>query len=205
MVVVGIAGGSASGKSSVASELEARLGERVSVIVHDRYYRTPPGTVDPALWNYDHPDALDTALLVEHVQALGRGDPVDVPRYDFAGHRRAEGADPILPAEVLIVEGILVLADERLRSLFDLSIFVDCAADIRLIRRLRRDVVERGRDTDSVLNQYERSVRTMHEAHVQPSKAFADLVLDGTRPLPELADAVMARLAPLMTAQARVG
>lgn len=194
MLVVGIAGGTASGKSTVSAALAATLGDRAAVLFHDRYYRTPPDGVPPAQWNYDHPDALQTDLLVEHLRALRRGQPVAVPRYDFARHRRAEGADTVLPREIVIVEGILVLAAPALRAELDRRIFVDCAADLRLMRRLRRDIAERGRDALGVLMQYEQTVRPMHERFVQPSSRYAECVLDGSRPVAESAAAVLSML-----------
>jgi uridine kinase len=192
VIVLGIAGGSASGKTTVSNALAVGLGDRAAVVYHDRYYRTPPIDVPPSRWNYDHPDALETELLLEHLDALRAGRAARVPRYDFSGHRRSDGADVVHPREIVIVEGILVLADSALRRALDLKVFVDCAADLRLMRRLRRDVAERGRDALGVLDQYEQTVRPMHETFVQPSAVHADLVIDGSRPVAESTRAVLA-------------
>ena len=194
MFVVGIAGGSASGKTTISRALAVHLGELASVIVHDRYYRTPPTDVPPARWNYDHPDALETALLLEHLDALRQGRAVEIPRYDFARHRRGEGRDRVERRPVVIVEGILVLAEPSLRRAMDLTVYVDCAPDLRLMRRLRRDVAERGRDPLGVLDQYEQTVRPMHETFVQPSSVHADLVIDGARPVRETLDRLLGLL-----------
>lgn len=191
MFILGIAGGTASGKTTLSRALDVHLGDRAAVIVHDRYYRTPPAEIPPSRWNYDHPDALETPLLLDHLQALREGRAVALPRYDFANHRRASGSDSIEPRPILIVEGILVLADGRLRRAMDLRVFVECAADLRLMRRLRRDVAERGRDPMGVLDQYEQTVRPMHETFVQPSAVHADLVIDGTRPVRESLDRLL--------------
>jgi uridine kinase len=144
-------------------------------VAHDRYYRDgDAGT------NFDHPDALDTGLLVRHVDALRAGESVALPDYEFATHRRRAERETVHPTPVIVVEGILVLVDEALRARFDLAVYVEAPADIRLIRRIRRDVRERGRTHDDVLRQYLESVRPMHEAWVAPSAAHAQLVLDGT-------------------------
>lgn len=194
MRVLGIAGGTASGKSTLARALAVRLGDRAAHLLHDRYYRTPPDQVSAAAWNYDHPDSLETTLLREHLDRLRRGEIVHVPRYDFSRHARQDGTDAVSPREIVVVDGILVLADEGLRARCDLSVFVDTPADLRLVRRLRRDVAERGRSAMGVLDQYEATVRPMHERYVAPSRACADVVLDGTRPVDELIDAVLDRL-----------
>jgi uridine kinase len=190
VIVLGIAGGSASGKTTVTNALAVGMGDRAAVLYHDRYYRTPPADVPPARWNYDHPDALETDLLLEHLETLRAGRPARVPRYDFSRHRRADGFDVVAPSDLVIVEGILVLADGELRRALDLKVFVDCAADLRLMRRMRRDVAERGRDPLGVLDQYEQTVRPMHETFVQPSSVHADLVLDGARPVADSTRAV---------------
>lgn len=150
-----------------------------SVIHHDAYYRDlahlPPE--ERVRVNFDHPDALETELLVEHLEALRSGEAVDVPTYDFSTHTRARATERVEPAPVVVVDGILVLADARLRALMHLKVYVDTAADVRLLRRLRRDTVERGRTPQSVLEQYEASVRPMHLEFVEPSKRHADLVV----------------------------
>ncbi|HHO51473.1 MAG TPA: uridine kinase [Deltaproteobacteria bacterium] len=173
--VIGIAGGSASGKSTLAQATEERLGARCLRIAHDRYYRSAH---DPET-NFDHPEALDTLALAQDLDRLRSGQPAHLPRYDFSSHQRLPKPELHLPRPILIVEGILVLAVPELHTRLDLKIFVTAPADVRLIRRLRRDVAERGRSMGDVLSQYERSVRPMHERFVAPSEAHADLVLDG--------------------------
>ena len=192
MRVIGIAGGTASGKTTVAEALQRALGDRAVTIVHDRYYRDLPAAYrhDPSTYNFDHPDALDTDRLVHDVDRLRAGAPVDLPRYDFAKHARAPDPDRVDPRPILIVEGILVLGHGALRSRFDLRVFVETPDDLRLMRRIRRDVAERGRTWDDVLVQYERTVRPMHLQHVEPTRAFADLVLDGTAPIDDSVAAI---------------
>lgn len=183
-VVVGIAGGTASGKTTTARALRDRLGHACLWITHDRYYKSmPPEFVDdPTGYNFDHPDALDTHLLVRDLAALRAGTPVRLPGYDFARHQRLDPADwdAVEPRSVIIVEGILVLTDEDLRAQMDHRVYVHAPDDIRLLRRIRRDVTERGRDVAEILHQYERTVRPMHNRFVQPSMGVADLVVDGT-------------------------
>jgi uridine kinase len=187
--VVGIAGGTASGKSTLAKSLSEKYG--ISLIGHDRYYHDVP---DRKTFNFDHPDSLDTALLTQHLSQLKNGLPTELPVYEFATHRRSLKTETVQPAPVLVVEGILVLADPGLRACFDLKIWVETPADIRLIRRLRRDIASRGRSWESVLEQYEATVRPMHEQWVEPSKAHAELMLDGTSPVEELITQVLSRL-----------
>ena len=181
-IVVGIAGGTASGKSTLTQLLAHSLGDRCTLIVHDRYYKTLPeafrGRVSE--YNFDHPDALDTGKLVDDLDLLRSGRPADLPDYDFKGHVRGTVTERVQPREFVVVEGILVLADPRLRERFDVSVYVDTDDDVRLIRRLRRDVESRGRTFEQVLEQYERTVRPMHKAFVEPSQSHAELVLDGT-------------------------
>lgn len=179
-LVVGVAGGSGSGKTTVVDAIVAALGEdRVSVIRHDAYYRdrrdVPPAT--RASLNFDHPDALETALLVEHVGALRTGRPVAVPVYDFARHERLPETRTVVPRPVLLLDGILLLADPALRGLIDIPVYVDTAADLRFIRRLRRDTRERGRTVESVVEQYLDTVRPMHERFVEPSRVHAHVVI----------------------------
>lgn len=173
-LVVGMAGGTASGKTSIAIHAARQLG--AALIQHDRYYFDAP---QPRGHNFDSPEALDTALFAEHLAALRRGEPVDLPVYDFPTHSRSPRVELMEPGEFIIAEGILVLADERLRAEMDFMVYVDAAADLRLARRLRRDIVERGRSVDSVLDQYLLTVRPMHLQYVEPSRQFATLILDG--------------------------
>lgn len=179
-VVLGVAGGSGSGKTTVVDQIVRAVGPaRVAVLRHDRYYRElghlPPP--ERAAFNFDHPDAFDDDLFVEHVHALVRGLAVPMPRYDYAAFTRVEGVDEVEPRPVVLVEGILLFASARLRDLLDVKVFVDADADLRLLRRLRRDVRERDRTVESVLEQYERTVRPMHLEFVAPSKRWADVIV----------------------------
>ena len=178
--MIGIAGGSGSGKSTVADALASALPTNtVATLRHDSYYRDRPD-LSPEQRNrvnYDHPEALETDLLVEHLQHLKAGNPVEVPVYDFKTHRRLETRDRLEPAPVIIVEGILVFVDEHLRRELDIKIFVDTEADIRAIRRIRRDMRKRGRDFEAVRKQYYETVRPMHVQFVEPSKRTADLII----------------------------
>jgi len=179
-IVVGVAGGSGSGKTTVVRRLVAQLGTSgAGVLEHDRYYRDHSHLPADrrATLNYDHPDALDTDLLVEHVRGLREGRAAEVPIYDFAHHTRAATVEVVLPRPTIIVEGILVLAHDTLRSLMDIKVYVDTDPSTRLERRLRRDVEERGRNEASVLAQYASTVRPMHDAFVEPSRAHADVVI----------------------------
>lgn len=182
--IVGIAGGSASGKSAVADGIAAGLGD-VSVlrVAHDRYYLPVPEGVDPAEHNYDEPMALGTSALAEHLDGLRAGRTVELPRYDFTRHQRATGVDAVMPADVILVEGLFVLTAPELQHLLDLRLYLDVPDDVRLARRVMRDVAERGRDTVGVVQQYLDTVRPMHEVHVAPARRVADWVLDGTAPL----------------------
>lgn len=200
-IVLAIAGGTASGKTTLAEAVVCALGSRAVRITHDRYYHTldralasHPDRVK--LHNYDHPDSLETARLVGDLALLRSGCPVRVPDYDFASSARLseDRWTTFVPAPVVVVEGILILADPSLRALFDIIVFVDTPDDIRLARRMRRDIVERGQRADDVVEQYLATVRPMHEQFVAPSKAHAHLVLDGTAPIEGLLRAVLDRL-----------
>lgn len=179
-LIVGIAGGTGSGKTTVAHKLAAAMpaGRCVS-IEHDAYYfdqgHLPPD--ERANVNYDHPASLESSLLAEHLRQLRAGRPVDVPLYDFATHKRRAETRHVEPAPVVIVEGILVFVEAALRDLMDIKIFVDTDADIRLMRRIRRDLEHRGRSFESVRHQYYATVRPMHIEHVEPSKRWADLIV----------------------------
>jgi uridine kinase len=183
-IVVVVAGGSASGKSTVCAALAAQPGVRI--IAHDRYYKD---AADPATHNFDEPDALETSLLVAHLAALRAGEAVDAPVYSFPLHARTAETERLLPAPILLVEGILSLASPALVAAADLRIFVDCPADVRLARRVLRDVAERGRGAAQVVHRYLHTVRPMHARWVEPSRATADLVLDGEAPPAVLAAA----------------
>ncbi len=179
-ILLGVAGGSGSGKTTVVEEIIRGLHPfPVSVIHHDSYYRDLADRpfeerVDV---NFDHPDALETELLVEHLTRLRNGEGVDVPVYDFATHTRTQRVQRVEATGVIVVDGILVLAETRLRDLLDIKVFVDTDADIRFIRRLRRDMRERGRSLESVVEQYKTTVRPMHQAFVEGSRAFADIII----------------------------
>jgi uridine kinase len=177
--LIGIAGGSNSGKTTIVERLVGMMGgEHVSLIQLDSYYlpSDEPLEVRAAI-NYDHPDAFDWELLNDHLAALSAGASVDVPIYDFADYNRTDRCRVVSPSKVVVVEGILVLWEPRLRERFDLKVFVDTPADLRLIRRLRRDVAERGRTTESILEQYLATVRPSHELFIEPSKRFADVIV----------------------------
>jgi uridine kinase len=179
-VVIGVAGGSGSGKTTVVRRIVESVGdEKVVVLEHDRYYhdRSHLRLEERAALNYDHPDALDTELMVEHVKALRAGQEVDIPTYDFARYARRTATEHVQPRDAIIVEGILIYTDAALRDLMDVKIFVDTDADTRFIRRLRRDVAERGRTMDSVIEQYLATVKPMHLEFVEPSKRYADVIL----------------------------
>ena len=179
-ILIGIAGGSGSGKSSVAEALIRELGsDRVVILRQDSYYRNIDAVRRPGepIPNFDHPDALDLELLHEHCTELLESRPIQQPVYDFSVHTRTGSTSIAGPHHVIILEGTLVLYDEMVRALMDIKIFVDADADIRLLRRLRRDVAERGRTTESVITQYELTVRPMHMTFVEPSKRHADLII----------------------------
>jgi uridine kinase len=181
VLIVGIAGGSGSGKSTLTRGLQDRMDGQVAIIQHDAYYRHSPelSFEDRAAVNYDHPASLDTDLLVGHLNDLRAGRAVEKPTYDFSRHLRSDEVVVIEPSPVVVVEGILVLAQPELRSELDLKVFVDTAADIRLARRIERDIDERGRTVDSIISQYFATVRPMHLQYVEPSKSHADIVVGG--------------------------
>lgn len=179
-VVIGIAGGSGSGKTTVVRRLMTSLGDdKVSVLEHDRYYRDRSDLrlEERASLNYDHPDSLETDLLVSHVQRLREGADVEAPQYDFARHNRLEATHSVPARSAIIVEGILIFADAPLRALMDVKVFVDADDDTRFIRRLQRDITERGRTVQSVIDQYLGTVKPMHLEFVEPSKRYADIIV----------------------------
>ena len=178
--LIGIAGGTGSGKTTVANAIVKRVGEeRIAILSHDSYYRDfvdlPKDILDRQ--NFDHPDSLESELLVRHLKALKQGMVVETPIYDFKVHRRAAETRRVEPRKVILVDGILIYAEPELRKLFDVKIYVDTDADIRFIRRLKRDIAERGRTVESVVAQYESTVRPMHMEFVEPSKRYADLIV----------------------------
>ncbi len=179
-VVIGVAGGSGSGKTTVVRRIVENLGDdQVTVLDHDRYYRDRNDLrlEERAALNYDHPDSLETDLMVRHVEDLRAGRPIDAPVYDFTRHARRSATERIVPSQVIIVEGILIFADAALRSLLDVKVFVDTDDDIRFIRRLSRDVAERGRTMASVIDQYQTTVKPMHLEFVEPAKRYADVII----------------------------
>lgn len=179
-LVIGIAGGSGSGKTTVAQEILNRVGpDRIAFLQHDSYYKDLTGLppTQRAEVNFDHPNSLDTELLIEHVISLRDGKAVEVPIYNFSTHSRTDRTFTVAPHRVVLVEGILIFVEASLRALFDIKIFVDTDADIRFIRRLERDLKERGRTTDSVIKQYQSTVRPMHLEFVEPSKRYADVII----------------------------
>lgn len=179
-LIIGIAGGTGSGKTTIAARLAAAIPpERCVVIEHDAYYRDLSGMSagEREKVNFDHPSALDSALLAEHLRRLRAGEPVEVPIYDFVTHTRRAETRAVAPAPVILVEGILVFVEAAVREQLDIKIFVDTDADIRLMRRIRRDLEQRGRTFQSVRDQYYATVRPMHLEYVEPSKRWADLIL----------------------------
>jgi uridine kinase len=179
-IVIGVAGGTGSGKTTVAREILERVGAKhIAYIPHDAYYRdhSHMPLEERAQVNYDHPDSLETELLVEHLRKLRAGRAVDVPVYDFTTHSRTRQTRRVGPAPVVLVEGILVFVERELRELFDVKLYIDTAADVRFIRRLRRDIEERGRSAESVCDQYLATVRPMHLEFVEPSKRYADVII----------------------------
>jgi uridine kinase len=179
-VVIGVAGGSGSGKTTVVSKIAESLGSDQAVVLeHDRYYRdhNELRLEERAALNYDHPDALETDLMVRHVRELTAGLPVELPSYDFSRHARRQATKRVQPRRAIIVEGILIFTDAALRDLMDIKVFVDTDDDTRFIRRLQRDVAERGRTMQSVIDQYLSTVKPMHLEFVEPSKRYADIII----------------------------
>ena len=180
-MLIGIAGGTGSGKSTFAEGLRVLFPDEVTIIEYDNYYK-PQDHIsfeERLKTNYDCPDALDTDLLVMQLESLVRGEAIEIPLYDFCVHTRKNETRKIEPRPIIIVDGILTFHDERLRSMFDLKIFADADADERILRRLRRDVNERGRDIDGVIRQYVDTVKIMHGIYVEPTKKYADIVVNG--------------------------
>ena len=179
ILVIGIAGGTGSGKTTLMKNIVERFGDVVTVISHDNYYKRHDELTyeERCLINYDEPAAFETELMVEHLAALRRGETIQCPVYDFTVHNRSNDFLTIVPKRVIIVEGILIFADEALRELMDIRIFVDTDADVRLCRRIKRDVNKRGRTLESVLTQYQTTGKPMHEKYVEPSKRFANIVV----------------------------
>ncbi len=180
-LVIGIAGGTGSGKTSVTSKILERIhhAENVVVIQHDSYYRdlSEFGGKTPDQINFDHPDSVETGLLVEHIKKMRKGIPTEQPIYNFTTYSRMKETRHLEPKDIIIIEGILIFASPELRHLMDIKIFIDTDADERLLRRLKRDIIERGRSIDSVMKQYVTTVKPMHLEFVEPSKRFADVII----------------------------
>ena len=197
ILVIGIAGGTGSGKTTLMDNIIAKFGDVVTVLSHDNYYkRRDDLTYEQRCGiNYDEPDALETDLMAVHLDRLRHGEAIDCPVYDFTQHNRSNETVRIVPKNVIIVEGILIFENKPLRELMDIRIFVDTDADVRLCRRIARDVTKRGRTLESVLSQYQNTVKPMHEKYVEPSKKFADIVVpEGGNNLVAL-DMIMGRIA----------
>ena len=177
--VVGIAGGSASGKTTIVSQIKEAFGDDIVVISHDSYYKAHDELPfdERSRLNYDHPNSFDTELMVEDIKKLKNNQEIDVPVYDYTIHNRTDQTVHVIPKKVIIVEGILILENADLGDMMDIKVFVETDADERLMRRIRRDVSERGRSVDSILNQYAQTVKPMHEQFVEPSKKYADLII----------------------------
>ena len=179
VMIIGIAGGTGSGKTTLAEHIRDAYGDRVAIIAHDNYYRRQDekSFEDRCKTNYDHPDAFETELLREHLSALSNGCAVDVPVYDYTVHNRSNETTRVEPKSVIVLEGILLFHDKELRDMMDLKIFVDTDADERILRRIIRDTNERGRTLESVITQYLTTVKPMHERYVEPSKRRADIII----------------------------
>ena len=179
ILVIGIAGGTGSGKTTLMKNLINKFGDVITVLSHDNYYKRHDelSFEERCALNYDEPAALDTSLLVYQLDQLIHGQAIDCPVYDFVQHNRSNETIHVVPRQVIIVEGIMIFADEDLRKLLDIKIFVDADADIRICRRIKRDVTKRGRSLESVIAQYQQTVKPMHEKYVEPSKKFADIVV----------------------------
>ena len=201
-LVIGIAGGSGSGKTTVALEILQRVGrDRISFIQHDSYYKDltglPPAQRDQV--NFDHPNSLESELLISHIEQLKRGQAIEVPIYDFSTDSRTDKSFQVNPRRVIVVEGILIFVDPALRALFDVKIFVDTDPDVRLIRRLQRDITERSRTVESVIHQYQSTVRPMHLEFVEPSKRYADVIIPEGGFNRAAMDMVVARIESLLS------
>ncbi|MBQ9161658.1 MAG: uridine kinase [Clostridia bacterium] len=195
-MLIGIAGGTGSGKSTFAEGLRALFPDDITIISYDNYYKPQDHITfeERVKTNYDCPDALDTDLLVKHLRQLCEGKSIDMPNYDFRIHTRKAELTRVSPTAVILIDGIMTFHDERLREMFDVKIYADADADERILRRLRRDVTERGRDIDGVINQYVGTVKVMHGIYVEPTKKYADIVINGGMNKTAL-DIVAARIA----------
>lgn len=196
VMIIGVAGGTGSGKTTLADNIACAFGDRVAVITHDSYYKMQNDKTyeERCRQNYDHPDAFESDLLCDHLDMLINGISVDVPIYDYTIHNRSERTRKVEPRSVIVLEGILIFSDARLRNMMDLKIFVDTDADERILRRIIRDTKERGRDLESVINQYITTVKPMHEAFVEPYKRYADIIVPGGGSNPAALDMIISRI-----------
>lgn len=178
-LVIGIAGGSGSGKTTLTNQIAAQFKEQITIITHDNYYKAHDDMDydERSRLNYDHPNAFETQLMIEHLKALKNGEAIECPVYDYTIHNRSKNTITIVPNKVIIVEGILIFENRDLCDLMDIRIFVDTDADLRILRRVKRDVMERARSLESVINQYVDTVKPMHEQYVEPSKKNANIIV----------------------------
>ena len=195
-MIIGVAGGTGSGKTTLAENIARAFGDRVAVITHDSYYRDQSEKTyeERCKQNYDHPDAFESDLLCEHLDRLIRGESVDIPVYDYTVYNRSDKTRRVEPRNVIILEGILLFSDKHLRDMMDLKIFVDTDADERILRRILRDTKERERSIDSVVDQYLTTVKPMHEAFVEPYKRYADIIVPGGGSNPAALDMIITRV-----------
>lgn len=206
-IIIGVAGGTASGKTTVSDAILDRVGrDRIIYIQHDSYYRdlSHLPLEDRRQLNFDHPDALETELLVAHLRQLQAMDLIEVPIYDFATYRRSDKVRRVEPRRVILVEGILILVDRELREMMDIKLYVDTDADLRFIRRLQRDIRERGRTTESVIQQYLMTVRPMHLEFVEPSKRYADVIIPAGGFNETAIEMIVARIERMLAGEVRL-
>ena len=179
IIVIGIAGGTGSGKSTMIRKIKEHFHDEISILSHDFYYKqhNDKSFEERKLINYDHPNAFDTDIMIEHIKELKAGNAIERPVYDFTIHNRVDETVTVYPAKVIVVEGILIFENKELRDLFDIKVFIDTDADVRIIRRIIRDYEERGRTLENIVNQYLTTVKPMHEEFVEPSKKYADVII----------------------------
>jgi uridine kinase len=203
-LIIGVAGGSGSGKTTVSDAIVKQVGpERIALLQHDSYYcdLSHLPFEQRTQFNFDHPDAFDNQLFLEHVDALSRGETIQVPYYDFANYVRLPQTQTVEPRQVILIEGILIFVDEALRERMDIKLFVDTASDLRFIRRLQRDILTRGRTTESVIEQYLRTVRPMHLQFVEPTMSYADIIIPRGGLNQVAIDMIVARIERLLHAR----
>ncbi len=207
-IVFGVAGGTASGKTTVAEAiLEAVGASQAAYVPHDAYYRDMSNLPlsERALLNYDHPDSLESELLIKHIEQLLRGEAVQIPEYDFTNHRRTEKTRIVEPSPIILIDGILIFTNADLRNLMDIKVYVDTDPDVRFIRRLERDMAERGRSLESIVKQYMETVRLMHLEFVEPSKRYADVIIPHGGLNKVAMDMVVSRMFELLRPQKKIG